>query len=304
VLNYNGGKDLPSLFNALNVQSIAEFEIVFVDNASSDNSLAIAREQCTKLRSGISVRIIENSENYGYCKGNNIGASYACKTSDYLVFLNNDALVGLNWLLNLVYTAKRNNSVGAIGSKMVESLPVDNSNDKPAESIFTCDIYGQTEGLTLRASDYNHSVPSFYCSGASLLIPRNIFNKVGGFDDALFMYNDELDLCWRIRLAGYDILTANDSLCFHKRNLSTNGLKLPVWKFYHGVSKNRLRVLIKNYSSKNLLKTLPLAISLVILRGLLSAIKNQNVDYIIVTFEGLFWNLKEFEKYSFKKSGN
>jgi GT2 family glycosyltransferase len=300
ILNYNGRQYLHKLFYSLNRQSLLAFEIVFVDNASSDDSVNLVKQLSKNLRNGVSVKIIKNDRNFGYCKGNNIGASVAKNETEYLVFLNNDTYVDTDWLRTLVQVAKLDNTVGAVGSRIVNVLKSSFST-----IALACDSYAQTDcinvpiGYEQKPSDAN--LKFFYCSGASFLIPKDVFWEVGGFDEALFMYHDELDLCWRIRLYGYKVAFASSSICYHIQN-PVYGLSLPVWKYYHGIVKNRLRVLLKNYSMNSLLRYFPQAVTLIALRGFLSALVNRNVYYLSAFIKGIFWNLKNLKSTLLKRN--
>lgn len=293
IVNYNGSPYLQRLFSSLYNQSFSNFEIIFVDNASSDDSINIVEKLRKDLGKDLVIKIIRNERNLGYCKGNNIGVLSTDNRSKYLVFLNNDTYVDADWLKKLVERAKSDDLVGAVGSKII-------SNGHVMMGL-ACDVYGQTEGIVLWDRDtkevthHTHQrAKLFYCSGASILIPKDVFQKVGGFDETFFMYHDDIDLCWRIRVAGYRIVLESSSVCYHIKDdfKSGFGLDLPVWKFYHGLVKNRIRTLLKNYTMINIVRYLPLSIILIALRGLLSSFINRNVQYIIVLIMGLLWNIK------------
>lgn len=294
ILNYNGRQYLHRLFSSLNNQSLSTFEIIFVDNASSDDSIDLVKKLRKNLRKNLSIKIIENDRNFGYCKGNNIGASAVQNGTKYLVFLNNDTYVDAHWLRNLVQTAELDNKVGIVGSR------IDNV-QKPFFSTIAlaCDFYGQTESIVSPIANLekmgNIDLKFFYCSGASFLILRKIFWEVGSFDEALFMYHDDIDLCWRVRLAGYKLAIEPSSICYHFTNTSEHGLNLPVWKYYQGIAKNRLRVLLKNYATSSLLKYFLQTVILIVLRGLLSGLVNRNVSYISALTKGFLWNIKNLK---------
>ena len=289
ILNYNGRRYLHRLFSSLNDQTLPAFEIVFVDNASSDGSVYLVKELCKTLRNGLSIKIIEEDTNFGYCQGNNLGASVVKDGTKYLVFLNNDTYVDANWLQNLVQSAELDNKVGFVGSR------IDDVYGSSFSTIaLNCDVFGQTERIALSidgANDKRLNLRFFYCSGASLLVPKKVFWEVGGFDEALFMYHDEIDLCWRIRLSGYNPIIEPSSICYHATS-SERGLNLPVWKYYHGIVKNRLRVLLKNYNVNSLLKYFPQTMALIIFRGVLSCLVNRNVYYLSALVKGFLWNIK------------
>lgn len=288
ILNYNGNRYLDKLFASLNNQSLSEFEIVFIDNASSDDSVSIAKHLCSMLRRGITMRIVESKENTGYCRGNNIGA--LASTGDYLVFLNNDTYLDIHWLEELVEAARLHSKMGIVGSKVVNPLQQSSTENL----AFACDFYGQTEGSPIANLEETRSfteVRLFYCSGACFLISRRLFFEVGAFDEALFMYHDDTDLCWRVRLSGYSLGLALSSVCYHLSKSTDSGLALPVWKYYHGIVKNRLRLLIKNYSTLTFLKYVTQSLTLISLRGVLSSATNRDIRYMAALTKGLYWNI-------------
>lgn len=301
ILNYNGSQYLDRLFSSLNNQSFPEFEIVLVDNASSDNSVNLVKQLVTKLRKDLSIKIIENDQNLGYCGGNNIGASVAANSIKYLVFLNCDTYVDTRWLNELVQTAESENKVGIVGSRIIN--PTGNFS---ADTVaFACDSYGQIEGESTCVSDKKNTnfqeLKLFYCSGASFLIPKKLFWEIGGFDEALFMYHDELDLCWRVRLLGYKVIITFSSICFHLTKSTAYGLSLPVWKYYQSTAKNRLRIMLKNYGSNSLFKYFVPAVVLIVLRGVLSAFVNKNARYFLAIIGGFSWNIKNLRSTLIKR---
>ena len=108
------------------------------------------------------------------------------------------------------------------------------------------------------------------------------------------MYQDDPDLCWRLRLQNGKIACSKKSKCYHLKsvkNIKDNNLEMPVWQFYLAHARNRLRTLIKNYSYGNLFKRLLFVVFLIQLRALLLTIKNRNPDYLKVSIKGFFWNI-------------
>lgn len=301
ILNYNGSQYLDRLFSSLNNQSLPEFEIVFVDNASSDNSVNLAKQLSTKLHKGLSIKIIENEQNLGFCGGNNIGASAVMNSAKYLVFLNNDTYLDTNWLRELVTAAESDKKIGVVGSRIADHR----KNSSICTVAFACDFYGQTEGIPLCIPNQNNAdlqeLKLFYCSGASFLIPKKVFFEIGSFDEALFMYHDEIDLCWRVRLSDYKIMIAFSSICFHITKSTAYGLGLPVWKYYQGIAKNRLRVMLKNYGSASFFKYFFPTVILIVLRGMLSALVNKNARYMLATIKGFSWNIKNLRSTLIKR---
>jgi GT2 family glycosyltransferase len=127
-----------------------------------------------------------------------------------------------------------------------------------------------------------------------LLTKRALLDKIGVFDPKLFMYQEDVDLCWRIRLCGYSIELESDAICYHLKNsngLIEDNVKMPVWIFYNAHCKNRIRVLIKNYSKLNIAKRVPTAIFLVFARSWMLSLVNKKPQYLVSFVKGLFWNL-------------
>jgi GT2 family glycosyltransferase len=275
IVNYNGEKYLDKLFESLQHQTFKDFEIILVDNASKDNSLNIVH----KYTESISIKIITNNKNLGFCLANN-QAIQLC-SGKYIIFLNNDTYLDYQWLEMLIEKAKCNKKACAIVS-LIQQLSPFGVKEGPSQY----DIYGAADGIS-----ENHF---FYGTGASLFVRKDLLNDIGNFDPKLFMYQDDVDLCWRIRLLGYDIFYEPKSICYHLKNSKgrlNDNLQMTLWKFFHAHCKNRLRLLIKNYSKTNVVRRLPIALALILIRSLFLSFVRRNPKYILCLVNGIFWNL-------------
>jgi len=288
LVNYNGSKYIEQCIDSLLNQTFRDFEIVFVDNASKDNSVDLFRN-IVKKRKIKNVKIILNKTNRGYTGGNNIGVSYS--SGKFIVILNNDTYLDKNWLAALVREAKQlsNNKGIILTSKVLYP-------DKRINSTgFLCDKYitSMPRGwLEEDKGQYDSDLfDFFYQSGASFLMRKKDFLKLGGFDDVLFLYHDDLDLGWRGRLSGFIIKYVPDSVCYHYESIGLK--KMHVLKFYY-MQRNRIRVLIKNYEIKNILRTLPIVIILETLSAFIHATHN-NPYYIMMVLKGFIWNLRKLK---------
>lgn len=280
IVNYNGSGYLQKLFDSLMKQSLTDFEVIVVDNASVDGSLDLLN-QISDSHPSLRIRVIPNTENVGFCIGNNQGLKIAKGT--YIVLLNNDTYVDSLWLEELVKRAQSNDQPAAVVSRIVDN----NFTTSSYGSYF--DIYGSSLAReTSTDSDF------FYGVGASLLVPRGLFLRVGGLDSAFFMYKDDPDLCWRLRLLNRKVACAQRSICYHlkaSKGLVDSNLEMPVWEFCCAHTKNRFRMLLKNYSYYSLIKRLPISISVVQLRALFLSFRNRTPKYLTGFIQGLFWNL-------------
>ncbi len=278
IVNYNGAKFLHPLFQSLFNQTFINFEVIVVDNASIDNSLKVI-EEIIKI-SKIKIKVIRNNENAGFCISNNQGLGEA--RGFYVVFLNNDTIVSSTWLQELIDTVESKDKPAAAVSCIV------NEGSNLADYGTYYDLYGASLENTTFSDDI-----FFYGCGASLLIRKDILEKIGGLDEELFMYQDDPDLCWRIRLLNQKIVCSNKSICYHLKSSPTiadANLRMSVWEFYYAHARNRIRILLKNYSYKNLFKRLLMVVALIQMRALLLAVVNKNPNYLTVGLKGLIWN--------------
>lgn len=256
IVNWNGQKYLEKCLSSLYNQNYKNIEVVFVDNNSSDNSVEFVREKFPQTK------IVENNDNLGFAEGNNIGVQNA--TGEYIFLLNNDAWVEKDTIEILVNTFKERENVGIVGPKIFN---IDGTIQDIGRKI---DLLGYPIGINL---DKNTKLVEdlFYVSGCAMMLKRDLFIQVGGFDDRFFMFMEEVDLTWRIRLLGYGVITNQDAIVFHYGGGSiTGGVKKPnVYstsiKRVYLRERNTLCMLIKNLGLFSLLKTIPIYFSLNIL---------------------------------------
>jgi GT2 family glycosyltransferase len=276
IVNYNGERYLDKLLESLEHQTFKDFEIIFVDNMSKDNSLFLVKKHQGRLP----IRVIENEENVGFCLANNMG--FQASNGEYICFLNNDTFVDPRWLELLVKRAETDTKIGAVTCSILYP-----GSGKVKEGPMLYDIYG----ATLCPANERF----FYGTGASLLVKRDLLCRIGVFDPKLFMYQDDVDLCWRIRLYGYEIAYEPKAICYHlkdSKGAMESNLKMPLWKFYHAHCKNRIRVLVKNYSKANVIRRIPMVLFFIFLRSLVLSFTHRSPQYVLAYIKGLFGNLR------------
>ena len=172
-------------------------EVIVVNNASTDETARLLGEL------GGFIRVIDNEENRGFVDGCNQGAAAA--TGEYLVFLNNDTLVLADWLQNLLDTVERDALTGAVGSMLLNP----NGSIQEAGSIVwnTGEAYHYGWGESVADRKYNFAREVDYCSAASLLIRKSLFDQLGGFDGRYApAYYEDVDLCFGVRSLGYKVV--------------------------------------------------------------------------------------------------
>lgn len=248
LVSYNSEGYIKDCLSSLKKQTYKNFKTILVDNNSSDNSIKLAKKLCPKIR------IIKNKKNLGFAGGNNIGIKNAFrnKKTKYAICLNIDTKLDKDWLRKLVKVAEENENVGSVQSKVLLYNKPSKINTAGNEVNFLGVGYC---GNYLRESSTQIKIKQIaYSSGSSVLYSRQALEDVGLFDEDFFMYQEDLDLSWRLALKGYKNLLSPKSIVYHKYCFSK-----AKYKFYY-LEKNRLIVLLKNYSIKTILLISPIGI--------------------------------------------
>lgn len=221
ILNYNT-KDLTiECINALVDQYKQEFdkkqfEIILVDNASSDDSLeAIGKLKITGLK------IVESKENLGFSKGCNLGAKNA--TGEYLLFLNSDTEIKDQGFIKMLDFIKKNENVGILGGALKNENGTSQSSAGKfynLYNLFLMLIGLERLGFLRESPKLTKQVD--WVSGACLMIKRKVFEKIGRFEKELFMYGEDMELCFRARKMGFATYFYPEITLFHKERGSSN----------------------------------------------------------------------------------
>lgn len=240
ILNYNGKHYLEACINSIYDIDYPKdrFEIVVVDNASSDGSVEFLKNKFP------SVRIFEFSENLGFSGGYNRAINQI--NNEYIVLLNVDTKVTKNWLSELVKPANQKD-IAACGSKMLFYDHPDLINHAGGQITIAGFGYDIDFGKKDECKINNPKYISTACGGA-MLIKKSIFKEVGEFDSAYFMYFEDVDLCWRFWLYGYKILYTPSSIVLHKYS-GVMGSESPQ-KIYL-TQRNHFFNIIKNFELHN-----------------------------------------------------
>ena len=279
ILNYNGKEYLETCLNSVLNSAYSNFEVIFVDNGSSDGSVDFVKE---KFACYPCLRIVINSENLGFAEGNNVGAQHA--KSDLLVFLNNDTKVYPNWLGELVKTAISNPSVGICLCRII----CDNSQENLLGNV---DRYGRA--ALMHFEDVIKRGRDVIASGPAFLIRRDVFNIIGGFDCRYVLYFEDIDLAWRVKLLGYRILIEPKAIVFHEVAGTIRRVGLSRRRYL--VYRNTLRTLIKNYSVPTLWRVLPISFMLIFLESVALVYMIKDPFVFLTAFKALLWNLMNFK---------
>lgn len=210
IVNWNTKKLLEDCLSSIyKLTKDVKFEIITVDNASSDDSTDMIEKKFPK------VILIKNKENLGFAKANNIGIKQA--KGKYILLLNSDTYLIENSLAKLTEYANCQENLGALAPQL---LNTDKSNQQsvgffpnlPQIFFWMTFIDDLPFGQNLKPYHVDHD--SFYkknqnvdwITGAALLIPKNVISKAGPLDEKIFMYGEDVEWCWRIKKAGFNIV--------------------------------------------------------------------------------------------------
>ncbi len=213
----------------------SRLEIILVDDASSDASTSFVREHTPE------VQIVQLARNSGLAVGCNAGARAAA--GELLVMLNNDTEAEPGWLAALVAAAEANPRAGAIASKMLLFDRRDTLHN--AGDTMGADGIPRNRGVWERdAGQYDHDLAIFGGCGGGVLYRRAAWEQAGGFDERLFMYLEDVDLAWRLRLLGWEAVFAPDARLYHHLSATGGGV---LASYY--VGRNTIWVIAKDMPS-------------------------------------------------------
>mgnify|MGYP005849126035 CR=1 FL=1 len=230
--NYNGEHLLPTCLDALRRQSYPHFEVIVVDNGSSDGSVALVE------RAYPEVRLLRLACNRGLAGACNAAARIA--RGDVLVMLNSDTEAEPGWLAALVQTLAEHPQAGSAASKMLLFERRDTLHT--AGDLYGVDGLPRNRGVWERdEGQYDQAVEIFSGCGGAVAYRRQAWEAVGGFDEDFFMYCEDVDLGWRLQLAGYPAVFAPQARVYHRLSATGGGA---IASFYTG--RNTIWVLAKD----------------------------------------------------------
>ena len=283
ILLHNCEKFLPDLLCSLKKQKNKNFEMIFVDNFSSDNSLKMCKE-AIKLNEFNNIIFIDLNKNYGFAQGNNIGAKRA--TNSNILFLNPDTKFDDNFFDNFL-NFFLSGSLDLANPKILNFKGIDTLKN----NFLSFDYYGYP-GVGKKC---------LYLEGSALIVKKDIFNNLGCFDKDYFIYGEDIDLCWRAKIFGYKLGIINDAVIYHygggsqmiSSSKSSERHSTTIFRRYL-TERNIIFTILKNYSFINCIIPLLNSFIFIIL---------ESFYYLFVKPKYFFQMLKIFSdvRFNFKK---
>ena len=244
ILNWNGADLTIECYRSAAAQTFSSKEIIILDNASSDDSVARLKASCPEAM------IVEHDKNEGTGGGFAAGARRA--QGKFILFLCNDTVLDPDVVEKLMETMETNPNCGACGVKQV-----DVRDTSIVQHLgYAVDKFGFQHCFSDGTKDDGKDeTTSAWVSGTVLMVRKEAYNIAGGYDPVHFTLNDEVDLCWRLRIHGYRMLIRTGARVVH-HHFATIGAEARTRTRYWA-ERHLLRMLLKNYSAWSLLRILP-----------------------------------------------
>ena len=234
IVNWNDKDVVTECIQSILDQDRKQIEIIISDNGSKDGSIDFIRRRFP------AIKIIENKKNLGF--GSAINSGLAVARGDYLLFLNSDLKLNPKCIGEL---AKLLESDSNIGGAIPKILYIDRENTVNSLGVLI-NYTGIAYPNLLGQQDPNWMEPFESACGGIFMLRREVYETVGVFDENLFLYHEDHDLSWRVRLAGWQLKVAPKAIMYHHYKFNKGILK------YYSSEKNRLHILLKNMEVKTL----------------------------------------------------
>lgn len=256
--NYNGAiflfDCLYSLYQSIKFTT-ANFEIIIIDNHSTDNSLEIIKDFFNQYRSTkLTSKIISSSKNLGFAKAVNLGISQA--KYEFVVPCNNDLTLEKNWfgIISQIIKNNQNPSITTFFGTVLNK-----TGDKYESQGLKFYISGKCQNISNNKPFHKSTLPKanklvWGTSAALVVYQKNIIQKIGMFDQDFFAYEEDVDLALRLTKFGYKTLYIPKAISYHLGGGTSN--QMGNFRARMDV-KNWFFVIIKNYSLKEIIKNLP-----------------------------------------------
>jgi GT2 family glycosyltransferase len=291
IVNYNVKEFLQNLIHSIEKAAVnLTKEIIIIDNASDDGSVEFIKDKLPQ------VKLIANKTNLGFGKANNIGLKQA--TGKYLLLINPDTIVAEDTFEKMISFFESDKAVGLAGCKILNpdgtfQLACRRSFPGPWTSftkvtglstLFPRSKIFARYNLTYLDENQTYEVDAI--SGSFMMMRKEVYEKVGGFDEQFFMYGEDLDLCYRIQKAGYKVFYVHSTQIIHYKGESTKRSSFDETRVFY----NAMHLFVKKHLSSSFLVGLILRIAIA-LRSFIAFIAVRKLILAAVILDFLLFDL-------------
>ncbi len=265
--NFNGIAFLDSVLASLEGQTLNNFEVILVDNGSTDGSCSFVTANYPW------VHLIELSENFGFCGAVNAGIRAA--KAPYVLLLNNDTEVKEDFVEEMLAAIRRHKNAFSCGARMVQYHDRDKLDDV---GNYYCALgwsFARGRGKDIHAYETEDRIFSA-CAGAAIY-RKKILEKIGYFDEEHFAYLEDTDIGYRSRIYGYENWYAPKAIVYHVGS-GTSGSRYNQFKTRYS-SRNNIYLIYKNMPLLQIILNLPFLVAGFLVKFLFFAVKGMGKEY-------------------------
>ena len=266
--NFNGIAFLDTVLNSLEGQSMNDFEVILVDNGSTDGSCSFAAANYPW------VHILELPDNFGFCRAVNEGIR--ASKAPYVLLLNNDTEVTENFVEEMLDAIKRHRNAFSCGARMVQYHDRDRLDDA---GNYYCALgwsFARGRGRDIHAFEKEEKIFAA-CAGAAIY-RKKILDQIGLFDEEHFAYLEDVDIGYRARIYGYENWYAPEAVVYHVGS-GTSGSRYNQFKTRYS-SRNNVYLVYKNMPFLQILLNLPFLAAGFMVKFLFFAVKGMGREYL------------------------
>ena len=279
--NFNGIAFLDTVLNSLEGQSMNDFEVILVDNGSTDGSCSFTAANYPW------VHILELPDNFGFCRAVNEGIR--ASKAPYVLLLNNDTEVTENFVEEMLDAIKRHRKAFSCGARMVQYHDRDRLDDA---GNYYCALgwsFARGRGRDIHAFEKEEKVFAA-CAGAAIY-RKKILEQIGLFDEEHFAYLEDVDIGYRARIYGYENWYAPEAVVYHVGS-GTSGSRYNQFKTRYS-SRNNVYLVYKNMPFLQILLNLPFLAAGFAIKFLFFAVKGMGREYLAGIKNGFSISRKE-----------
>lgn len=278
--NFNGIAFLDSVLASLEGQTLSNFEVILVDNGSTDGSCSFVTANYPW------VHLIELSENFGFCGAVNAGIRAA--KAPYVLLLNNDTEVKEDFVEEMLAAIRRHKNAFSCGARMVQYHDRDRLDDV---GNYYCALgwsFARGRGKDIHAYETEDKIFSA-CAGAAIY-RKKIIEKIGYFDEEHFAYLEDTDIGYRARIYGYENWYAPKAIVYHVGS-GTSGSRYNQFKTRYS-SRNNIYLIYKNMPLLQIILNLPFLAVGFLIKFLFFAVKGMGKEYVAGIKNGFSISMK------------
>ncbi len=280
-VNYNQSEVTCALIESLNKITYPNFEIIVVDNHSTEDDPTIIKKRYPE------VVYIANPINYGFAAGNNYGLMRA--RGDYILLLNNDIEVPPGFMEPLVEKLEKNPGIGAVSPRIkfyYQPDTIQYAGYTPINPVtmrnFAIGYWEKDRG------QYNEDRETAYAHGAAMMVPMRVVKEIGLMSYIFFLYYEEADWCARIKKAGYKIYYVGSTYVLHKESVSTG--KMSPLKIYYQ-NRNRIVFMRRNIQGKEYVYGLLYQLFVAIPKNALKFLLKGKISFFLAYYRAIGWHI-------------